>query len=901
MATRKCFTFHRGAADRTADPSESLGFKGANLALLAGLDLPVPPGFTISTVAWRESAPAHGELPQALRAEILAMVEWLEGVTGRIFDGEAQPLLLAVRPSARAPMPGLADTLLDIGLNDRTVETLARELGDLDFAFRAYRRFIEGFASLVFSADPAEFEEIADAERSRLGWGGAHEPATPDEWRALIARYHAFIEEELGEALPQTPFEQLLKVVEGCFASWRSPVARAFRAAHAISENSGLAVTVHAMIFNERGEKSGTGHALSRDLSTGKARLTGSFRVGGREYASLIRHEEQVLDLAQAQDDDSFPADLPALADYVARIETHIADACEVDFMVGDGELFLLQSRPARRSVAEGVRVAVEMVRDGLIGEEDALLRVDPMSLDELLHPTIERGEAADVIGRGLPASPGAATGLVAFTGDDAIRLVGEGRPVILVRNETLPEDVHGMHVAEGVLTIRGGTTSHAAVVARGIGKPCVTGAGALRIDMAARTLTAGGITVHEGEAITIDGASGEVILGAARLRRPMLTGDFATLMEFADRARRLGVRTNAETPIEARAARAFGAEGIGLCRTEHMFFEGGRVGVMRDMILAGDAAGRRQALDRLLPMQRSDFVELFEIMAGLPVTIRLLDPPLHEFLPKGDAEIAETAAGLGIAEASLRARIEKLEEFNPMLGHRGCRLAISYPEIVEMQTRAILEAAIEAGGRKGKDVVPEIMVPLVGLRREFDFVKQRIDEIATAVAQEKGRSVSYHVGAMIELPRAIMRADTIAEVSDFFSFGTNDLTQTVYGISRDDAANFLSTYQREGIIERDPFQTLDVEGVGEFIVLGVDKARRTRPDITLGVCGEQGGDPASITFFEQAGLDYVSCSPFRVPIARLAAAQAAIRLERAVRAAAPSKTRGRGPISTGG
>lgn len=892
---RKCFTFNRGAADRTADPAESLGHKGANLALLALLDLPVPPGFTISSVAWRETASAHGELPAALRAEILGAVEWLEGITGRTFDGEMRPLLMAVRPSARAAMPGLADTVLDIGLNDRTVETLALELEDLPFAFRAYRRFIESFSGLVFGADAGEFEEIFDAERERAGWGGGAEPSSPAEWRMLIARYHAFLDAELGQALPQTPFEQLLRVVEASFQSWRNPVARTFRAAHGISENAGIAVTVHAMIFNERGEKSGTGHALSRDMTTGKSRLTGEFRIGGREDTGEIGGEgAEIVQLDTERARETFPAHMEALADFVRRIERHMADACEVDFMVGDGDLYLLQSRPARRTIAEGIRIAVEMVRDGLIDEPEAILRIDPMALDELLHPTIEHGDAVEVVGRGMPASPGAATGIVVLNSEEAVRLTGEGRNVILVRNETLPEDVHGMHVAEGVLTIRGGTTSHAAVVARGIGKPCVTGAGALRIDLAAQTLTAGSVVIRAGEAITIDGATGDVIRGAARLRRPTLTGDFATLMEFADRARRLGVRTNAETPIEARAARAFGAEGIGLCRTEHMFFEGERVDVMRDMILAGDEAGRRSALEKLLPMQRSDFVELFEIMAGLPVTIRLLDPPLHEFLPKGEAEITELAESLGLEAAALRQRIEQLQEFNPMLGHRGCRLAISYPEIAEMQTRAIIEAAIEAGGRKGKDVVPEIMVPLVGLRREFDFVKQRIDKVADEVAAEKGRRVSYHVGAMIELPRAVMRADSIAEVSDFFSFGTNDLTQTVYGISRDDAANFMSTYQRAGIIERDPFQSIDAEGVGEFIAMGVEKARRTRPDITLGVCGEQGGDPASISFFEQVGLDYVSCSPFRVPIARLAAAQAAIRLERTLRTAAPPKARGR-------
>ncbi|MBB3998805.1 pyruvate, phosphate dikinase [Aureimonas pseudogalii] len=890
---KRLFTFRRGAADRTADASEALGLKGSNLALLASLDLPVPPGFTISTSAWREAA-TSGALPAPLRNELLASIEWLEGVTGRIFDGAERPLLLAVRTSARSVMPGLADTVLDVGLNNRTVERLARELGDLGFAFRSYRRFIESYCSLVHSLDPGEFDDVADAERTRAGWEGI-EPRSLVDWRALISAYLSFVEDELGAAMPQTPLEQLYHVVEASFASWRTPVARAFRMVHGVAENAGLAVTVHAMIFNERGENSGTGRAISRDLKSGQAVLTGEFSLGGRGTGEVIGQRAEPLDLATvARDGLAFPADLEALANHVRRVEAHMGDVCEIDFMVGDGELFLLQSRIAKRNVAEGIRVAVEMVRENLITEEDALLRIEPSSLDQLLHPTIERGEEILVIGRGMPASPGAASGQIVFTSEQAIALAAEGRKSILVRNETLPEDVHGMHVTEGVLTVRGGTTSHAAVVARGIGKPCVTGAGLLRVNAEAGTLVALGRVLHAGDWLTIDGSTGDVISGSPKLRRPSLTGDFATLMEYADRARRMRVRTNAETPAEARAARAFGAEGIGLCRTEHMFFEGERISMMREMILARDEAGRRAALDRLLPIQRSDFVELFEIMAGLPVTIRLLDPPLHEFLPKGEQEIAETAVMLGISVAVVTERIEALQEFNPMLGHRGCRLAISHPEIVEMQARAIFEAAIEAGEKKGKAVVPEIMVPLVGLRKELDFVKARVDEVAELVAAERGQSFTYLVGTMIELPRAIVRADTIAEVADFFSFGTNDLTQTVYGISRDDAANFLSTYERQGIIERDPFQSLDIDGVGELIALGVEKARRTRPDISLGVCGEHGGDPASIAFFEQTGLDYVSCSPYRVPIARLAAAQAAIRFERALRAAAAPKTRGR-------
>ncbi|MBO0663451.1 pyruvate, phosphate dikinase [Jiella sp. MQZ9-1] len=879
---KRIFTFRQGDAEKTADAVQALGHKGANLALLASLDAPVPPGFTVGTHAWRETKGAAGDLPQILKTDIGEAIEWLETVTGRRFGGDQRPLLLAVRTSAGAPMPGLAESVLDVGLNDATVDIIAAELDDAAFAYRSYRRFIESFAALVFDADLAEFEDLCDLESERVGWSG--EPRTVLEWRMLIGRYHDFLDRELGVLVPQTPLQQLLEVIRASFVSWRSPMAASYRKLHAIPENAGLAVTVHAMIFNERDHKSGRGRAISRDLSTGEARLTGEFALGGRIEA--FDDIPETIDLGQlvAGGAAPFPAVFADLAHHVRRIEAHVGDAVEVEFMVGDDALFLMQSRPARRGAGEAVRVAVELVSDGIIEPQDAILRIDPASLDLLLHPTLDRAGEMTVLARGMGASPGAATGEVVFTAERAQALANEDRSVILVRNETYPEDIHGMHVADGVVTIRGGTTSHAAVVARGIGKPCVTGAGSLRINPETGRLHAGDKVLKEGDQITIDGSSGEVIEGAVALIRPSLSGDFAILMEFADTARRMGVRTNAETPHEARAARSFGAEGIGLCRTEHMFFEGDRIQAMREMILAPDEIGRRRALDKLLPIQRSDFIELFEIMAGLPVTIRLLDPPLHEFLPKSDGEIAETAGTLGVDEAVVRQRIAALEEFNPMLGHRGCRLAISYPEIAEMQARAIFEAAIEAGERAGAAVVPEIMVPLVSLRRELDFVKARIDAVAAQVMEERAHRIDYLVGTMIELPRAVVRADTIAEVAEFFSFGTNDLTQTVYGISRDDAANFLSTYVRQGILERDPFQTVDVEGVGEMIAVACEKARSTRGDISLGVCGEQGGDPDSIAFFEETGLDYVSCSPFRVPIARLAAAQSAIRLSRAGR-----------------
>ncbi|MBC8130376.1 MAG: pyruvate, phosphate dikinase, partial [Rhizobiaceae bacterium] len=610
---KRIHTFRRGTAERTADASESLGAKGANLALLASLDLPVPPGFTVTSSAWREASTHADGLPQPLRSEVSAAVAWLEETTGRSFDGAERPLLLAVRTSSRTGIPGLAETVLDVGMNDRTVETLSAELADQDFAFRSYRRFIEAFSGLVYSVDAGDFEDMADEERAASGWAGA-EPTSAAEWRALIARYLAFIEDEIGETMPQTPIEQLFKVIEASFQSWRNPVARSFRLAQGIAENAGLAVTAHAMIFNERDQNSGSGTALSRDLKTGQSRLTGEFGLGGRERAVIGEREERMaletlFDGALHATGQAFPSDIAALADHVRRLEAHVGDAVEVDFMVGDSELFLLQSRIAKRTAGEAIRVVVELVKEGLIEEEEALLRIDPASLDKLLHPTIVRDTDLRIVAKGLPASPGAATGEIVFTAERAQELASEGRPVILVRNETHPEDIHGMHVSEGVLTVRGGTTSHAAVVARGIGKPCVTGAGSLRIDADAGELRVNGTVLKVGDQITIDGSTGEVIEGSVELKRPALTGDFATLMEFADRARRMGVRTNAETPIEARAARAFGAEGIGLCRTEHMFFEGDRIRAMREMILAPDEVGRRAALEQLLPIQRSDFV----------------------------------------------------------------------------------------------------------------------------------------------------------------------------------------------------------------------------------------------------------------------------------------------------
>jgi pyruvate,orthophosphate dikinase len=648
----------------------------------------------------------------------------------------------------------------------------------------------------------------------------------------------------------------------------------------------GTAVNVQAMVFGNLGDTSATGVAFTRNPSTGAKELYGEFLVNaqGEDVVAGIRTPQSITEaarIAAGSDRPSLEKLMPqAFAEFLAicdRLERHYRDLQDLEFTIERGKLWMLQTRSGKRTAKAALKVAVDMAEEGLITRDQAVLRVDPASLDQLLHPTIDPHAARDIIGSGLPASPGAATGEIVFTSEEAVEAAKAGRKVILVRVETSPEDIHGMHAAEGILTSRGGMTSHAAVVARGMGTPCVSGAGGLRIDARNGTLVSLGATLKAGDVITLDGSTGQVLKGAVAMLQPELSGDFGLIMEWADATRRMRVRTNAETPADARAARSFGAEGIGLCRTEHMFFDGDRITAMREMILAGSEGGRRTALAKLLPMQRSDFIELFEIMKGLPVTIRLLDPPLHEFLPKTDEEIAEVAGVIGVSVEKLTQRVDELHEFNPMLGHRGCRLAISYPEIAEMQARAIFEAAVEAAKSTGAPVVPEIMVPLVGLREELDFVKARIDAVAREVIGEAGVDITYLVGTMIELPRAAIRAHAIAEVAEFFSFGTNDLTQTTFGISRDDASSFLMTYQQKGIIEQDPFVTLDIDGVGELVRIASDKGRATRPDIKLGICGEHGGDPASVKFCEQIGLDYVSCSPFRVPIARLAAAQAAI------------------------
>jgi pyruvate,orthophosphate dikinase len=887
--TKWVYTFGDGQAEGRASDYRTLGGKGANLAEMCHLGLPVPPGLTIVSDACGLYHKNGSSMPDALKVEVMQGLARVEAITGRRFGDTTRPLLVSVRSGAQASMPGMMDTVLNLGLNDDTVQALGHDAGDARFAWDSYRRFIQMYADVVLGLDNENFEEILEDEKARLG----HEYDTElsaVEWQHIVGLYKAMIEQELGQAFPQDPQVQLWGAVRAVFASWMNPRAVTYRALQNIPEAWGTAVNIQAMVFGNLGNSSATGVAFTRNPSTGERELYGEFLVNaqGEDVVAGIRTPQSITEagrISSGQERPSMEKLMPeAFAEFrriCTELEDHYRDMQDLEFTIERGKLWMLQTRSGKRTTKAAMKIAVDLVDEGVISEEEAVSRIEPATLDQLLHPTIDPRVRRHVIGSGLPASPGAATGEIVFTAEEAVEAEAEGRKVILVRIETSPEDIHGMHAAEGILTTRGGMTSHAAVVARGMGIPCVVGAGTMRIDMRNEKLIGVGVTLKKGDIITIDGSSGQALRGEVPMIQPELSGDFGRIMAWADRSRRMTVRTNADTPADARAARSFGAEGIGLCRTEHMFFEGDRIHVMREMILAEGEEGRRAALDKLLPMQRLDFTSLFSIMHGLPVTIRLLDPPLHEFLPKTDEEIAEVAAAMGMEPTKLRQRVDALHEFNPMLGHRGCRLAISYPEIVEMQARAIFEAAVAAARETGAAVVPEIMVPLVGLRSELDYVKARIDEVAGAVMAEAQMRIDYLVGTMIELPRAALRAHIIAEAAEFFSFGTNDLTQTTFGMSRDDAAAFIPTYQRKGIIEHDPFISLDFDGVGELIRIAAERGRRTRNDMKLGICGEHGGDPASIHFCEDIGLDYVSCSPFRVPIARLAAAQAAIKAKR--------------------
>jgi pyruvate,orthophosphate dikinase len=885
MTNKWVYTFGDGKAEGASEMKNLLGGKGANLAEMSNLGLPVPPGFTITTEVCTAFYENGRQYPAELTQQVEAALLHVGQLTGRSFGDAKNPLLVSVRSGARASMPGMMDTVLNLGLNDVTVEALAKNSGDERFAYDSYRRFIQMYSNVVLDIDHHNFEEILENYKDRKNFM-LDTDLTANDWREIILRYKAKVQEASGKPFPQESLQQLWGAIGAVFGSWMNQRAITYRRLNDIPESWGTAVNVQAMVFGNMGETSATGVAFTRNPSTGARELYGEFLVNaqGEDVVAGIRTPQNITEaarLAAHSDKPSMETVLPEVYQEFSKItqllEKHYRDMQDLEFTVERGKLWMLQTRNGKRTAKASLRIAVEMANDGLITKHEAVTRVDPASLDQLLHPTIDPKAERKILASGLPASPGAASGEIIFTSDEAEALKAAGRKVILVRVETSPEDIHGMHAAEGILTTRGGMTSHAAVVARGMGKPCVSGAGTIRIDYATQTLNAANRILKKGDWITIDGSTGQVLEGKVAMLQPELSGEFGTLMQWADSARRMKVRTNADTPADARVARSFGAEGIGLCRTEHMFFEGDRIIAVREMILADDEKGRRAALAKLLPMQRSDFTALFEIMSGLPVTIRLLDPPLHEFLPHSDAEIAEVAQAMNTSVDKLKRRATELFEFNPMLGFRGVRIAIAYPEIAEMQARAIFEGAVAASKSTSKPVTAEIMVPLVMTKAELDLTKARIVAMAEAVAKETGVTIPYQVGTMIELPRAALRAAEIAQTAEFFSFGTNDLTQTTLGISRDDAASFLGPYTAKGILPHDPFVTIDQEGVGELVALAAERGRKTRSGLKLGICGEHGGDPASIHFCESVGLDYVSCSPFRVPIARLAAAQAAL------------------------
>ena len=880
--TKWVYSFGAGHDEGRAEMRDLLGGKGANLAEMASIGLPVPPGFTITTelcATYYENAETY---PAELRQQVRAALGLVERAVGLSFGDQHRPLLVSVRSGARVSMPGMMDTVLNLGLNDATVEGLVAASGDARFAWDSYRRFIQMYGSVVLGVEHHRFEEII--ENAKMEADVIEDTAlSAQDWHRVVDAYKEMVAEQTGTPFPMEPEAQLWGAIGAVFGSWMNPRANTYRRLHDIPASWGTAVNVQAMVFGNMGSDCATGVCFTRDPSTGENLFYGEYLVNaqGEDVVAGIRTPQPMSDAAAKPGEVSMQTAMPAaygeLMAVRETLERHYKDMQDIEFTVQRNKLYMLQTRNGKRTAAASLRIAVEMAEEGLIDRDEAVLRVNPASLDQLLHPTLDPKAARKLLSKGLPASPGAACGAVVFSADEAEMRAAKGEAVILVRIETSPEDIHGMHAAKGILTTRGGMTSHAAVVARGMGRPCVVGAGGLSVDYGAQTLQAGGRTVGAGETVTLDGATGEIFIGTVAMIEPAMSADFATLMGWADATRRLKVRANAETPLDAETARGFGAEGIGLCRTEHMFFDPARIGAVRQMIMAHDEAGRRAALARLLPFQRQDFSDLFRIMAGLPVTIRLLDPPLHEFLPHADAELAELAESLGSDIETMRRRAAELAEANPMLGHRGCRLGISYPEIYEMQARAIFEGALAVAGETGSAPVPEIMIPLVGTRRELEITRAQVDRVAAAVFAEAGRTIEYSVGTMIELPRACVVADRIAEVADFFSFGTNDLTQTVFGLSRDDAGKFLPDYVQAGILMKDPFVSLDVEGVGALVRIGAERGRATRPGLKLGICGEHGGDPASIAFCEQVGLDYVSCSPYRVPVARLAAAQAAL------------------------
>ena len=880
------YSFGAGQTEGDATMRELLGGKGANLAEMSEIGLPVPPGFTISTEVCTYYYDHEHHYPDQLSGQVDEAIAAVENATGLKFADPQNPLLLSVRSGSRASMPGMMDTVPNLGLNDDVVRGLEKKTGDKRFAWDSYRRFIQMFSDVVLGVDHGLFEDALEHKKEMRGIYDDVD-LTGDDLEELVGEYLQIVIDEAGSPFPSSPKDQLWGAIGAVFDSWMNQRAITYRRLNNIPAAWGTAVNVQSMVFGNMGDDCATGVAFTRNPSTGENMFYGEFLVnaqgedvvaGIRTPRNLTRAERDASGNEELSMEEEMPEVFSQLAETRMILEKHYRDMQDIEFTIQEGRLYMLQTRSGKRTAEAALRMAVEMAEEGLITKDEAITRVDAASLDQLLHPTLDKSAEKTTLTRGLPASPGAASGEVVLTADKAEERAAAGHSVILVRLETSPEDIHGMHAAAGILTARGGMTSHAAVVARGMGRACVCGAGDVRIDDATGTVHIGNKTVSAGEIITIDGGTGEVFLGSVPTIQPKLSGAFATLIGWADETRRMTIRANAETPLDAQTARDFGAEGIGLCRTEHMFFDTDRIVSMRAMIMATDIEGRKKALDKLLPMQRQDFIELFKIMAGLPVTIRLLDPPLHEFLPHSDEDLGDVAEAAGISLRQAKERSMKLSENNPMLGHRGCRLAITYPEICAMQARAIFEAAASVQKEGGSAIMAEIMVPLAATAREVEICRKIIDQTAAEVQAETEITVDYIVGTMIELPRASLVADEIATEAKFFSFGTNDMTQTALGISRDDAGQFLREYAEAEIYPVDPFVSIDVDGVGALVRIGAEKGRQTRPDIKLGICGEHGGDPASINFFETVGLDYVSCSPFRVPVARLAAAQAAIK-----------------------
>lgn len=880
--TKLVYCFGAGSAEGDASLKNLLGGKGANLAEMNKIGLPVPPGFTITTEVCNEFYKIGRKYPDALNSDVAKAIGFIENIVGKKFGDASNPLLVSVRSGARASMPGMMDTVLNLGLNDETVIGLAAMSQNPRFAYDSYRRFIQMYSNVVLELEHHVFEDILETYKEINDYHDDTELSAED-WQEIIGKYKAAVESELGKPFPQDVHEQLWGAIGAVFISWMNDRAIFYRKMHDIPESWGTAVNVQAMVFGNMGDTSATGVAFTRNPSTGEKLFYGEYLINaqGEDVVAGIRTPKSITKaqrITMNENGDSLEEALPDVYSQLEKVyltlENHYKDMQDIEFTAENGKLWMLQTRNGKRTAKASLKIAVDMVDEGLITKEEALLRIEATALDQLLHPTISDDFVGDVITRGLPASPGAAVGVVVFNSDEAERLSNEGKSVILVREETSPEDIHGMFAARAIVTSRGGMTSHAAVVARGMGRPCVSGASEIKIDEDLAQFKVKDRIIKEGDIISLDGTSGEVYFGAADLVQPELSGDFGKLMAWADGIRRLKVRTNAETPYDAQIARDYGAEGIGLCRTEHMFFEAERIAAVREMILSETLEGRKAALAKILPMQRHDFIEIFKVMKGLPVTIRLLDPPLHEFLPHSIDDLAEVSLATGLDGVKLLERSKELTETNPMLGHRGCRLGITYPEIYEMQAKAIFEAAINVAQTSGEAPIPEVMIPLISTQKELDILKARIIKVADECMSEAGVKIEYLIGTMIELPRAALVADEIAQSAEFFSFGTNDLTQTTLGISRDDSGRFMNEYINQGIFEKDPFVTLDIKGVGSLIQIAKEKSKAVKPNIKLGICGEHGGDPASIEFCESIGLDYVSCSPFRVPIARLAAAQ---------------------------